>query len=169
MKAFIALCAVACTGIFASLALAAPSGTITPYVHCSDGQETVPGGSQLIVRSAWATGSWGNVQKFLDHQKITWSVYSADGSTLLASRTPSAFGDKTFWSEPQFGVGTIDGQDKSRWLTTYLAPTGVTVATGQSVKLVYNWSVDKKLDDDFGYDIRPGTIAETTSCVITGV
>lgn len=168
MKRVLLLCAVVSVGVFTSLAMAAPTGTITPYVHCTSGSATIPAGQQLVIRSAWATLTPGQAAKFLDHQQIVWSLYTGDGSTLLASSTPAAFGDTTYWSQPVEGTGTIDGVQRKRFLMTYLAPTGVTLQIGESVKLVYSFETDTKLDDGFGYRTAAGTVYATTGCVITG-
>jgi hypothetical protein len=162
-------------GVVVAAAGAVPNaGNFRPYV-CTDGFETIPAGQELVVKVGWATGSFGNVEKFLDHQKVTLEIRSGDGSTVLASSAPAGFGDRTYWSAPEFGVGTIDGQDRSRWLTTYSYATGISLAVGEQVRLVFSWEVDKKLDDDFGYKINPGIIFETNdsvapaeSCIIQG-
>jgi hypothetical protein len=66
---------------FVPAAAAAPTAVITPYVYCADRQETVPAGQEIVIRSAWATGSWGNVSKFLDSQ----GLFGTSGRSTFSS------------------------------------------------------------------------------------
>jgi hypothetical protein len=158
----------ACSAYAVSNAEAAPTGTITPYVHCADGSETVPAGQEIIIRSVWATGSWGNVQKFLDWQTIVWN-FRRPNENPFASSGFRSHGIRTFWSTPTSFVGTINGQTKQGYRTTYLEPTGIVLAPGETVLLSYLWTTQKKLDDDFGTKIEPGILSIVNNCEITGV
>ena len=151
----------------AQAAYAAPSGDIAPYIRCPDGAETIPAGSQLAVISAWGTGSKGNAAHFLDHQVLVWDVVSPTGA-LLATSGSRTFGDTFGWSTPVRQEATVEGQKQWVWITRYRAATGIVLAAGQSVTLRYNWVINKKLDDDFGTKIEPGTLYSTSSCTITG-
>ena len=64
---------------------AAPSGGIAPYIRCPDGAEMIPAGSELVIISAWGTGSYGNALQFLGHQVIVWDVLSPTGTIVATS------------------------------------------------------------------------------------
>ena len=92
----------------------------------------------------------------------------SSSGTIVATSGSRTFGDGFGWSDPVRQQATVDGQKQWVWITQYRVGTGIFLAAGQSVTLRYTWQINKKLDDDFGTKIEPGTLYSTTSCTITG-
>ena len=92
----------------------------------------------------------------------------------VAPHTPSPqYGDVSLWSAPVHST-TVDfngdGKIDDVWYADYLAATGITLATGQSVTVAYTLTANVKTDDGFGNNIPAfQTIASGTSCTVTAV
>jgi hypothetical protein len=131
--------------------------------------DTIPNNVELKLRMRWVVKNSGQITKFLSAQKLVWSV---SGAASL-SHTPSPeYGDVSLWSAPVHSTtvdfnndGTIDDV----WYADYLAPTGITLATGQSVTVAFTLTANAKTDDGFGTNIPAfQTISSGTSCTVTG-
>ena len=160
-------------GIFTSGASARfQANGVVPLFCTSD---TIPTTTPLQLRIRWVVKNSGQITQFLAHQSLTWTVRAADG-TVLATRTPNpTYGDTTYWSSPVHST-TLDidndGKIDDVWWADYLAPTGITLAAGESVSVSYLLTADAKTDDGFGFKFdKNETIAPapgTPPCVVTG-
>jgi hypothetical protein len=143
--------------------------SVVPLFCTSD---TIPGGTQLSVRIRWVVRNSGQIDKFLSSQLLTWTVYDSSNN-VLASRTPATYGDRTGWSAPVHS-NTVDmnndGVIDDVWYADYLMATGVTVATGETVRIAHSLTANAKTDDGFGFRYNAGdTISSGSNCSVTGV
>jgi hypothetical protein len=114
---------------------------------------------------------------FLKAQKMTWTVFAADGTTVLASSatTSPEFGDTSSWSPAGQEVGTITTktgavQKQKFTYSDYRQSTGVIVGLNQTVIVAYDLSANAPTDDGFGWKfLEPGTIWAGNTCRVTGV
>jgi hypothetical protein len=138
----------------------------------------IPANTELKLRVRWVVRNSGQIDKFLAHQKLTWTVYASDGN-VRATRVPSPeYGDLSYWSAPVHNTTadfTGDGVPDDVWYSDYLATTGAVLAAGETVRVAYTLTADVKTDDGFrGF---PGsgpwnafqTIASGSNCTVTGV
>ena len=144
---------------------------VVPLFCTSD---TIPAGTPLQLRIRWVVKNSGQITKFLSGQSLTWTVTASDGS-LLASSTPSPqYGDVTHWSAPVHSTGVdfnADGVPDDVYYADYLAPTGLTLAAGQTVTVRYQLTANVKTDDGFGTNIPAFTTitaSGSTPCSVTG-
>ena len=173
--AIIALALMAGFAVFGTAAEARFQPNSVVPVFCSS--DTIPGGTTLSVRLRWAVSNRGQMDGFLSAQKMTWTVYAADGQTALASSAPTSpeFGDRTSWSPVGETVGTITDKNgvvkKQKFVfSDYLQSTGVTVGVDETVIVAYDLSANAPTDDGFGWKfLAPGTISSGDSCTVTGV
>ena len=169
------IAAIVCLGIFAAAAPAKFQADSVVPVFCTS--DTIPANTQLTVRLRWGVSNSGQMSGFLRAQKMTWTVYAADGTTVLASSAaPSPeFGDTSSWSPAGQEVGTItdkNGVVKKQKFTysDYWQATGVTVGLNQTVIVAYELSANAPTDDGFGWKfLAPGVISSGNSCRVTGV
>jgi hypothetical protein len=166
----VAVCGLVSAGVLATGASAQFHADSVVPVFCTS--DTIPGGTQLQLRLRWVVRNQGQIDRFLGGQKLVWSVSSSSG--VLASRVPSApeYGDSTYWS-PKVHSTTRDfngdGVVDDVWYADYLAPTGVTLAAGQTVTVSYTLTANVKTDDGFFKGIPAfSTIATGNSCTVTG-
>lgn len=167
--------ALMCVGLFATAAAARFQPNSVVPVFCTN--DTIPAGTQLSLRLRWAVSNRGQMEGFLDAQKMTWTVYASDGATVLASSAPPSpeFGDRTSWSAPGETIGTItdkNGQTKKQKFvySDWQQATGVTVGLGETVVVAYELSANAPTDDGFGWKfLEPGVISSGSSCTVTGV
>ena len=173
--ALASVAAIVCLGVFAAAAPARFQADSVVPVFCTS--DTIPANTQLTVRLRWAVSNNGQMSGFLQAQKMTWTVYAADGTTVLASSAaPSPeFGDTSSWSPTGQETGTItdkNGVVKKQKFTysDYRQATGVTVGLNQTVIVAYELSANAPTDDGFGWKfLEPGVIASGSSCRVTGV
>jgi len=167
---FVALTAV-CLGALATGASARfQPNSVVPLFCTSD---TIPANTELRLRMRWVVRNSGQITKFLSGQKLVWTVYASDG-TPLVSRVPSPeYGDLTYWSAPVHSTTADfngDGVVDDVWYADYLAPTGLTLAAGESVRVAYTLTANVKTDDGFYKGIPAySTIASGSNCTVTGV
>jgi hypothetical protein len=167
--------ALVCVGLFATAAAARFQPDSVVPVFCTS--DTIPANTQLNLRLRWAVSNRGQMDGFLDAQKMTWTVYASDGTTVLASSAPPSpeFGDRTSWSAIGETVGTItdkNGQTKKQKFvfSDYRQATGVTVGLDQTVIVAFELSANAPTDDGFGWKfLEPGVISSGSSCTVTGV
>jgi len=167
--------AIVCLGIFTAAAPARFQADSVVPVFCTS--DTIPANTQLSVRLRWGVSNYGQMSQFLKAQKMTWTVYAADGTTALAtSAAPSPeFGDIRSWTDAGEEVGTItdkNGVVKKQKFTysDYRQATGVTVGLNQTVIVAYELSANGPTDDGFGWKfLDPGVISSGNSCRVTGV
>ena len=182
LMALIAVAAAMGIGIFATAASAAFRANSVVPVFCSN--DTIPANTELSVRLRWGVSNKGQLDGFMAAQKLTWAIYTSDGSTLLASSAPTSpeYGDTTSWSAYGQEVGTITTktgavQKQKFTYSDYLQATGYTVALGETVILTYELSANAPTDDGFGWKFTAaGVLASTTvsstnpaACRVTGV
>lgn len=166
--ALAALCAATCAMVLATGASAGFRANGVVALFCSN--DTIPAGMPLQLRMRWVVKNSGQITKFLAGQDLVWSV---SGAASL-SHTPSPqYGDVSLWSAPVHST-TVDfngdGKIDDVWYADYLAATGITLATGQSVTVAYTLTANVKTDDGFGNNIPAfQTIASGTSCTVTAV
>jgi hypothetical protein len=172
LKAALAVVAVVGVGALATGASGAfRANSVVPLFCTSD---TIPAGSELKLRMRWVVRNSGQADKFLSSQKLSWTVSSSSG-TVLASRVPSnpEYGNLTYWSPKVHQSGTDinnDGVVDDVYYMDYLAPTGITLAAGESVTVAYTLTANAKTDDGFGFKFDAfQTIASGSSCTVTGV
>jgi hypothetical protein len=171
----IVLSATLLVGIFATTASAKFQPDSVVPVFCTS--DTIPANTQLTLRLRWAVSNIGQMNGFLAAQKLTWTIYAADGATILATSAPPSpeFGDTTSWSPLGQEEGTITtktGAVKKQKFTfsDYRQATGVTVGLNQTVIVAYELSANAPTDDGFGWKfLEPGVITSGTSCRVTGV
>lgn len=164
-----------CLGIFAAAAPARFQADSVVPVFCTS--DTIPANTQLTVRLRWAVSNSGQMSAFLKAQKMTWTVYAADGTTVLATSAPPSpeFGDTSSWSPTGQEIGTITDKNgvvkKQKFsYSDYRQATGVVVGLNQTVIVAYELSANAPTDDGFGWKfLEPGVIASGSSCTVTGV
>jgi hypothetical protein len=141
--------------------------SVVPLFCTSD---TIPAGSELKLRIRWAVKSPGQASKFLQSQKLSWTVSAPDG-TVLASRDPAGYGDLTYWSGPIYTeVILADGTRQKIYASDYLVSTGVTLAAGQTVTVAHLLIANAKTDDGFGNNIPANTpLSSKSNCTVTGI
>ncbi len=161
-----------CACALAAVASAAPTGAITPYIHCTDGVETVPAGQLIVIRTSWVTSSAGLSSIFIKNQMIEWTLHgtSSEQADILATSGPQFFGSLMFWTD----VGQVDrsldgGKAKKVYESLYNGQTAVGLRAGQAVRLEYTFTVNRDLRDGLGPDTPKGTVYSTSSCLITAV
>jgi hypothetical protein len=175
LNVLLAVSLAGCVGIFAAAASARYQANSVVPVFCTADQ--IPENTQLSVRLRWGVSNSGQMAGFLAAQKMTWTVYASDGTTVLATSAPTnpEYGDTTSWSAPAQEVGTITtktGAVKKQKFTysDYQQATGVTVGLGETVIVAYELSANAPTDDGFGWKfLEPGTISSGSSCTVTGV
>ena len=131
-------------------------------VFCTS--DTIPANTQLTLRLRWGVSNLGQLNGFLGAQKLTWTVYAADGTTVLATSAPPnpEFGDTTSWSaagQEEAMITTKNGTVKKQKFTysDYRQATGVTVGLNQTVIVAYELSANAPTDDGFGWKfLEPG-------------
>jgi hypothetical protein len=170
-KGFVLLAIALCAGILASLAFGAPTGAITPYVHCTDGSETVPAGQLIVIRTSWVTYGQGLANGFIKNQRIEWTLYGASPelAPVLATSGPQDFGSLLFWNDVGQVTRSINGHPRNVYEWLYGAQTAIALAPGQAVRLEYTFQVQRPLADGLGSNTPAGTIYSTSSCIITAV
>jgi len=164
-----------CLGVFAAAAPARFQADSVVPVFCTS--DTIPANTQLSVRLRWGVSNNGQMSGFLKAQKMTWTVYAADGTTVLAtSAAPSPeFGDIRSWSpagQDEALITDRNGVTKKQKFTysDYRQATGVTVGLNQTVIVAYELSANAPTDDGFGWKfLAPGVISSGSSCRVTGV
>jgi hypothetical protein len=168
---FVLLAILFCTATLAANAGAAPTGAITPYIHCTDGSETVPAGQLIVIRTSWVTYSAGLAGDFIKNQKIEWTLYGASPelAPVLAMSGPQDFGSLQSWTEVGQVTRSIDGHKRNVYEWLYGAQTAIALAAGQAVRLEYTFQVKKPLADGLGANTPAGTVYSTSSCIITAV
>jgi hypothetical protein len=172
LTVLVAVSAAVCAGVLATGASARFQQNSVVPLFCTN--DTIPGGTELKLRMRWVVRNVGQIDKFLGGQKLAWTVTSSDG-TVLASRVPTnpEYGDLTYWSPGVRSTGQDfngDGTPDDVWYADYLAPTGVTLAAGQTVTVSYTLTANVKTDDGFYKGIPAySTIASGTTCTVTGV
>ena len=167
--------ALVCVGLFATVAAAQHQANSVVPVFCTN--DTIPANTELSLRLRWAVSNRGQMEGFLDAQKMTWTVYASDGTTVLGSSAPPSpeFGDRTSWSATGETVGTItdkNGQTKKQKFvfSDYRQATGVTVGLNQTVIVAFELSANAPTDDGFGWKfLEPGVLSSGSSCRVTGV
>ena len=168
----VAVLAAVCMGGFATGGQAAFRADSVVPVFCT--ADTIPAGSQLKLRLRWGVSSPGQLTKFLDHQFLGWSV-QYQGNALASAIAPDPlYGDRTYWVGTGSMVGTTTNkngvvQKLKYYYADWLVNTGVTLAVGQTVQILYAIDTDAITDDGFGYNFGPGRIATGSSCFVTGV
>jgi hypothetical protein len=165
--------AVLCAALFVSAASARlASNGIVPVFCGMNGSAVyeIPTGVPLQLRLGWSVKTSGQASKFLDSQLLSWTVTSSSGA-VLASRTPTTYGDQTYWSGPVYQEILLgDGTREKVYTSNYLAPTGLTLTVGETVTVSYTLTANAKTDDGFGfaYD-KFETISTWNGCTVTGV
>jgi hypothetical protein len=170
LAALAATCA--CALATGALARHQPNGVV-PLFCTSD---TIPAGMELKLRIRWVTKNEPQERQFLDSQKLTWTVYSSDG-TVRASRQTSdlspEYGDKTYWSEIGHLTGTDingDGKLDDVYYADYLVSTGIVLAAGEQVRVAHLLVANSKTDDGFYPGVKAGQpISSGENCMVTGV
>ena len=123
------------------------------------GSETVPAGSQVDLTIAWTTKTRGLEDTFLD--AVT-TVASVDGNPIANANS-------------YFGAPTGDNTDG--WLMRWTYPTGITLASGQTMTVSFDWILAYEITDGYKYGdppqkshIGPGSaFGGPISCTITAV
>jgi len=118
--------AVACA---IGVGLSAASGGVVGYTTCHQKNGdlsnavlvTATASDPLSLRTSWVTSQYGNMQKFLKVQQVSWTVTT---STTTYTDDISTFGDTRYWSSPI--QATVNGQQV--WMTTFLDNTGIVLA-----------------------------------------
>jgi hypothetical protein len=167
------LLAVLCAGTAFTAATASgafrPNGIVPLF--CTN--DTIPANiDDLELRIRWAVSSPGQLDKFLAHQKLTWTVTDTNGNVLSTSGDPG-FGDTTFWSIPGSSTGTITNKQgvarpQKFYYSDWNQTTGLILFDGETVHVNWELSADGITDDGFGFNFDPGVIASGT-CNVTGV
>lgn len=119
----------------------------------------------------------GQLSNFLAAQKLTWTIFASDGTTVLATSAPPnpEYGDTTSWSpagQEEGMITTKTGAVKRQKFTysDYRQATGVTVGLNQTVIVAYELSANAPTDDGFGWKfLEPGVISSGSTCRVTGV
>lgn len=164
-----------CTGVLATGASARfQANGVVPLFCTSD---TIPAGVELKLRMRWVTKNEAQERQFLDSQKLTWSVTSSDGTTVLASRQTTdlnpEYGDLTYWSAIGHLTGTDinqDGKIDDVYYADYLAPTGIVLAVGESVTVAHLLIANTKTDDGFFPGVKAGQpLSSGSNCTVTAV
>ena len=171
-KGFVLLAVASCAGVLAAVSFAAPTGSITPYVNCTDGSETVPAGQLIVIRTSWVTSTPSLTAKFMKSQKIEWTLFgvSPELASVLASSGTQQFGSLQSWIDVGLVTRLINGTKKMKvYESLYNGQTAVALAAGQQVRLDYTFQVNRNLDDGLGATTPAGTIYSTSSCLITAV
>jgi hypothetical protein len=167
--------AAATCGFLVTMASAAPRPSGVVALFC--GHDTIPADTtQLQLRIRWVVRNSGQITKFLAHQKLVWTIYNSDDSVRLAHTPSPEYGDETNWSAPVHFVGDLnnDGVTDDVWYSDYLAPTGITLHVGESVRVAFTLTADSKTDDGFRGEPGAGpwpayqVISSGTSCLVTG-
>jgi hypothetical protein len=171
LKGFVLLAVASCASMFAGVALAAPTGEITPYVQCADGSETVPAGQLITIRTSWVTYAPGLATDFIKNQRINWTLYgvSAELLPVLASSGPQDYNSRLSWIDVGQVTRSINGHPRNVYEWLYEGYTAIGLAPGQVVRLEYTFEVQKPLNDGLGERTPKGTVYSTSSCVITAV
>jgi hypothetical protein len=171
----VAVAAALFASVFGSAALARFQANSVVPVFCTS--DTIPANTELSVRLRWAVSNKGQMDRFLVAQKMTWTVYASDGTTVLASSAPTnpEYGDTTSWSAQGQTEGTITDKwgavKKQKFVySDYQQATSVTVGLNETVIVAYELSANAPTDDGFGWKfLEPGVIASGSSCMVTGV
>jgi hypothetical protein len=177
-RGLVLVSAVLCFGVVAAAATAGFRANSVVPVFCTS--DTIPANTELSVRLRWGVSNNGQMNGqngFLQVQKMTWTVFAADGTTVLASSAPTSpeFGDIRSWSPSAEEVGTITtktGAVKKQKFTysDYQQQTGVIVGLNQTVVIAYELSANAPTDDGFGWKfLDPGVISSGNTCRVTGV
>jgi hypothetical protein len=171
-----------CAGAITSVALATHSQfTSTGVVPLFCGADNGFGGhasvyrispsTELKVRIGWAVKSQDQATLFLAHQKLVWTITRELDGAPIASHVPAPeYGDTANWSGPVYQE-IVDGNGKLQkiWLSSYLAPTSLYVPDGETWRISYSLTADRKTDDGFGtkknaYEVLSGG----NTCTVTG-
>ena len=154
MKKFLCLTGVLVVAVLALGASTAAAGEVRWFGACVDGTaQTTPG--PLTVSFGWATSSPGLTQKFLDVQRVTYSVNGGSATTT-----------STGWGPITPGV---DGTGKSIYASRWTSPVLANLASGDSVTVTLGLMTSKKVWDDAktSYPADTELLAPYTTCTIT--
>ena len=175
LKVLVAVSLAVSVGVFAAAASARFQANSVVPVFCTS--DTIPANTELSLRLRWAVSNKGQLDRFLSAQKLTWTVYASDGTTVLRSSAPTnpEFGDTTSWSAAGQMEGTITTktgavQKQKFTYSDYQQATGYTVGLNETVIVAYELSANAPTDDGFGYKfLAAGVIASGNTCSVTGV
>ena len=154
LRKFLCLISLAVVGVLALGASTAAAGEVRWFGACVDGTAQTTSGP-LTVSFGWATSSSGLTQKFLDVQRVT---YSVDGGTATTTSTG--------WGPITPGV---DGTGKSIYGSRWTSPVLANLSLGQSVTVSLSLMTSKKVWDDSktSYPANTELLAPYTTCTIT--
>jgi hypothetical protein len=155
LKKFLCLTGVVVVSVLALGASTAAAGEVRWFGACVDGTATTAPGP-LTVSFGWATSSAGLTQKFLDVQRVT---YSVDG---LVSPTTTSTG----WGPITPGT---DGNGKSIYASRWTSPVLANLNSGDTVTVHLSLMTSKKVWDDSktSYPADTELLAPYTTCTIT--
>ena len=155
MKRFLCLTGIVLVGVLAvGASTAEGAGEVRWFGACVDGTGRDFGWS-LTVSFGWATSSSGLTKKFLDVQRVAYSVNG--GATTTTS---------TGWGAITPGT---DGNGRSIYVTRWTSPVLATLNSGDSVTVTVSLMTSKKVWDDAktSYDADTELLAPYTTCTIT--
>jgi hypothetical protein len=154
LKKFLCLMGVVVVGVLALGASTAAAGEVRWFGACVDGTAQTTAGP-LTVSFGWATSSSGLTQKFLDVQRVT---YSVNGGTATTTSTG--------WGPITPGV---DGNGKSIYGSRWTSPVLANLSSGDSVTVTLSLMTSKKVWDDTktSYAANTELLGSFTTCTIT--
>ena len=160
------LLALATTAAAIAAALVVPTSALASTSQVSafgcfnnGGQASVPAGNEIVVRQGILSKTRGLTQDFLNAQT---SMVSVNGGALDDVSSD--------WTDP---AAVSNG-----WLTVLLDPTGIALASGQSMTFHLTISVSHLLLDGLSFEngvsgkpafFGPGLVADLGVCTVTGV
>ena len=114
-------------------------------IYFGTGEVTVDPGT-IVIRSGWASGPQGAVQSFLNAQVTIVSVN--DGDMVDAS---------AFYGAPE----PWPAVNQQGWVSWFNYPTGVTLASGQSMRFTFTLYMTRGVADIYDAD-NDGSMEPTT-------
>ena len=110
----------------------AQAGTVfvNPFFGCPGGTRSVPAGSDITLRIGWATVNRG----------LTHAFEVAETTTLTIDGVARADADDDVYR-------TLAKRPDGSWASSWIYPTGITLAAGESFTFVYDSLVSHRLHD----------------------